>query len=191
MDELNNDNSRFAPGDIKLVDTNNDGVINWKDQVEIGKGSTPHWMTGWNFNFSYKGFDLSMLFQGAWGYTLAVSYDSNTATYCDLYYDPLHNADANAIVARPNGAPTNSWASDFMYRDVAYLRLKNASFGYSLPSSIVKKVGIEKCRIYIAGMNLFTLSTVSKYGVDPEAGATVGYSYPQQYTISAGLNIVL
>ncbi len=191
VDELNNDNSKFAPGDVRLVDTNNDGVINWKDQVEIGKGSTPHWMTGWNFNFSYKGFDLSMLFQGAWGYTLNVNYDTNTATYCDLYYDPVHNADANAIVARPNGAPTNGWATDFMYRDVTYLRLKNASLGYSLPKKIVNKVGIEKCRIYIAGMNLFTLSTVSKYGVDPEAGATVGYAYPQQYTISAGLNIVL
>ena len=121
----------------------------------------------------------------------AVSYDSNTATYCDLYYDQVHNADANAIVARPNGAATNYWASDFMYRDVAYLRLKNASFGYSIPSKIVRKIGLEKCRIYVAGMNLFTLSTVSKYGVDPEAGATVGYSYPQQYTISAGLNIIL
>ncbi|MGN0202393.1 MAG: SusC/RagA family TonB-linked outer membrane protein [Candidatus Cryptobacteroides sp.] len=190
VDDLNNDNSTFAAGDIRLVDTNDDGVINWRDQVEIGKGSTPHWMTGWNFNFGYKGFDLSLLFQGAWGYTLAVSYDTNTSTYCDLYYDSIHNADPNAIVARPNGAATNSWASDFMYRDVAYLRLKNASFGYSIPSKILKMAGIEKCRIYVAGMNLFTLSTVSKYGVDPEAGAMVGYSYPQQYTISAGLNIV-
>lgn len=173
------------------MDVNNDGVINWKDQVEIGKGSTPHWMTGWNFNLGYKGFDLSLLFQGAWGYTLAVYYDTNTASYCDLYYDPVHNADPNALVARPNGATINGWASDFMYRDVAYLRLKNASFGYSIPSKIVKKIGLQKCRIYVAGMNLFTLSTVSKYKVDPEAGATVGYSYPQQYTISAGLNIVL
>ena len=141
VDDLNNDNSTFAAGDIRLVDINDDGVINWKDKVEIGKGSTPHWMTGWNFNLGYKGFDLSLLFQGAWGYTLAVSYDSNTATYCDLYYDQVHNADANAIVARPNGAATNYWASDFMYRDVACLILKNASFGYSIPSKIVRKIG--------------------------------------------------
>ncbi|MBQ6287313.1 MAG: TonB-dependent receptor [Bacteroidales bacterium] len=190
VDDLNNDNSTYAPGDVRLVDTNDDGVINWKDQVEIGKGGTPHWMTGFNFAFGWKGFDLSMLFQGAWGYTLAVSYDSNTATYCDLYYDSVHNADPNAVVSRPNGAATNWWASDFMYRDVAYLRLKNASFGYSLPSSLLRNVGIQKCRLYVAGMNLFTLSTVSKYGVDPEAGRTVGYAYPQQYTMSVGLNIV-
>lgn len=190
VDDLNNDNSTYAAGDIRLVDTNGDGVINWRDQVEIGKGSTPHWMTGWNFNFGYKGFDVSLLFQGAWGYTLNVSYDSNTATYCDLYYDQVHNADPDAIVARPGGAATNSYATDFMYRDVAYLRLKNASIGYSLPNRILDKVGIQKCRIYVAGMNLFTLSTVSKYGVDPEAGSTVGYAYPQQYTMSVGLNIV-
>ena len=191
VDDLNNDNSTYAPGDVRLVDTNDDGVINWKDQVEIGKGSTPHWMTGWNFNFGYKGFDMSLLFQGAWGYTLGIYYDNNTATYCNLYYDKVHNADPNALVCRPQGAATNWWASDFMYRDVAYLRLKNASFGYNLPSSLLKRIGVQKFRVYVAGMNLLTFSTVHKYGVDPEAGATVGYSYPQQYTMSVGVNIVL
>lgn len=190
VDDLNNDNSTYAAGDVRLVDTNDDGVINWRDQVEIGKGSTPHWMGGLNLNFGWKGFDLSMLFQGAWGYTLNVSYDENTATYCNLYYDQVHNPDPNAIVARPAGAATNWFASDFMYRDVAYIRLKNASFGYSLPSSLINKIGISKCRFYVAGMNLFTLSTVNKYGVDPEAGATVGWAYPQQYTMSFGVNIV-
>lgn len=190
VDELNNDNSVYAPGDIRLVDTNGDGVINWKDQVEIGKGSTPHWMTGIDMNFEYKGFDLALLFQGAWGYTMNVNYDSNTATYCDLYYDPVHNADPDAIVCRPGGPATNWFASDFNYRDVAYMRLKNASLGYSLPTNIVKKLGLQKLRVYVGGMNLFTISTVGKYGVDPEAGGTVGYSYPQQYTISGGINVV-
>lgn len=190
VDDLNNDNSTYAPGDVRLVDVNGDSVINWKDQVEIGKGGTPHWMTGWNFNFGWRGFDLSFLLQGAWGYTLNVNYDEKTATYCDLYYDSVHNADPNAIVVRPMGAATNSWASDFMYRDVTYLRLKNAAFGYTIPSRIVNRIGVDKCRIYVAGMNLFTVSTISKYGVDPEAGSTVGYAYPQQYTMSVGLNIV-
>jgi len=189
VDDMNNDNSKLAPGDVRLVDVNEDGVINWKDQVEIGKGSTPHWMTGWNFNFSYKGFDLEFLLQGAWGYTLNVNYDSNTSVYCDLYYDQNHNADPNAIVARPNGATVNWFASDFMYRDVAYLRLKNASLGYSIPERVIKKIGLTKCRFYLAGMNLLTFSTVKKYGVDPEAGSTVGMAYPQQYTMSLGVNI--
>ena len=190
VDDLNNDNSKFAPGDVKLKDINGDNVINWKDQQEIGKGSTPHWMSGLNVNLGWKGFDVSLLFQGAWGYTLNVNYDENTATYCDLYYDPVHNADPNAIVCRPNGAATNWYASDFNYRDVAYVRLKNASLGYSLPKNLVQRVGLQKARFYVGGMNLFTLSTVSKYGVDPEAGTTVGRAYPQQYTMSVGVNLV-
>jgi TonB-linked SusC/RagA family outer membrane protein len=190
VDDLNNDNSVFAPGDIKLVDTNDDGVINWRDQKVIGKGSTPHWMAGLNMNFEWKGIDLSLLFQGAWGYTLNVNYYDNASCYCKLYYDSVHNPDPDAIVCRPEGAATNSWATDFMYRDVAYLRLKNASLGYTLPSTLVKHIGLEKVRVYIGGMNLFTLSTVHKYHVDPEAGSSVGEAYPQQYTLSVGANIV-
>lgn len=191
VDQLNNDNSKFRPGDVKLVDLNGDGVINWRDQTVIGKGSTPHWMAGANFNFAWKGFDMSLLFQGAWGNTMSIWYESNTATYCELYYDQVHNPDPNARVARPNGADTNSWGSNFNNIDVAYLRLKNASIGYSLPKRFLDKIGVEKCRIYIGGMNLLTLSTVSKYLVDPESSGAVGNAYPQQYTLSFGVNVVL
>ena len=190
FDELNNDNSTLAPGDIKFVDRNKDGVINWRDQTDIGKGSTPHWMMGINGNFSWKGLDLSLLFQGAWGYTTALSYDSNTSTYCELYYDQYHNPDPDALIARPNGAITNGWTTDFYYKNTVYLRLKNAALGYSLPKRIVSKIGISKLRIYVAGTNLFTLSNISKYGVDPEIGSSLGQSYPQQYTVSIGCNLV-
>ena len=191
FDALNNDNSTLRAGDIKYVDLVEDDVINWRDQDIIGKGSTPHWMGGLNINLNWKGFDFTALVQGAWGYTIALSYDCNTSTYCQLYYDQFRNPDPNALVCRPAGASTNWGAFDYYYRDCVYARLKNAAFGYSLPKKVVNKVGIEKCRFYLGGMNLFTLSNISKYGVDPESTGTVGYSYPQQYTISLGCNIVL
>lgn len=191
FDDLSNDNSTLRAGDIKFADTNDDGVINWRDQQIIGKGSTPHWMGGLNINLGWKGFDVQALFQGAWGYTIGLSYDSNTSTYCNLYFDAQHNADPNALVARPAGAVPNWWTTDFYYRDCAYVRLKNLAVGYTIPERLTKKVGITKFRIYAGGMNLFTLSNISKYGVDPEATGTVGYSYPQQYTMSLGCNIVL
>ncbi len=191
FDNLNNDNSTIKAGDIKFVDTNGDGVINWRDQQVIGKGSTPHWMGGLNINLGWKGFDIQALFQGAWGYTVGLSYDVNTQTYCNLYYDQVHNADAGALVARPAGAAINWYTTDFYYRDCAYVRLKNLAVGYTLPERLTKKVGIERFRIYAGGMNLFTLSTISKYGVDPESSGTAGYSYPQQYTVSLGCNITL
>ena len=191
FDDLNNDNSTLRAGDIKFVDSNNDGVINWRDLQEIGKGSTPHWMGGLTINLGWRGFDLQALFQGAWGYTIGLSYDSNTSTYCNLYFDQNHNADPNAIVARPAGATINWWTTDFYTRDCAYVRLKNFAVGYTIPERITKKIGVSKFRIYAGGMNLFTLSNISKYGVDPESTGTVGYSYPQQYTMSLGCNIVL
>ena len=191
FDELDNDNATLRAGDIKFADTNDDGVINWRDQQIIGKGSTPHWMGGLNINLGWKGIDLQALFQGAWGYTIGLSYDNNTSTYCNLYFDQNHNADASALVCRPAGATPNWWTTDFYNRDCAYVRLKNLAIGYTFPEKLTKKIGITKFRIYASGMNLFTLSNISKYGVDPESTGTVGYSYPQQYTMSLGCNIVL
>lgn len=191
FDDLNNDNATLRAGDIKFVDTNDDGVINWRDQQPIGKGSMPHWMGGLNINMAWRGFDLQALFQGAWGYTIGISYDSNTATYSNLYFDQNHNADPNALICRPSGASINWYTTDFYNRDCAYVRLKNLAIGYTIPERLTKKVGISKFRIYAGGMNLFTLSNISKYGVDPESTGTVGYSYPQQYTMSLGCNIVL
>jgi TonB-linked SusC/RagA family outer membrane protein len=61
-------NAGLRPGDIKYVDANNDGVLDWKDQVEIGKGTTPHWMVGSTINLSYRNIDFTALLQGAFGY---------------------------------------------------------------------------------------------------------------------------
>ncbi len=191
FDDLNNDNSSLKAGDIRFIDTNNDGVINWRDQQIIGKGSTPHWMGGLSINLGWKGIDLQALFQGAWGYTIAMAYNTNTSTYSKLYFDANYNPDPNALVERPRGAVPNYWTTDFHYRDCAYLRLKNIALGYTLPGRWTRKIGISKARFYVGGMNLFTLSNISKYGVDPESEGTVGHSYPQQYTLSVGCNIVL
>ncbi len=190
FDELNNDNSNIRPGDVKIKDINDDGVINWRDQKEIGKGKTPHWMAALNVNLAWKGFDLSVLFQGAWGYTTHINYGTQTAIYNELRYDSIYNPDPNAIVPRIAGTLPNYLNSDFNTIDTAYLRLKNASLGYTLPTKLVKKINLSKVRFYVAGMNLFTLSNLKKYGLDPEAEGTVGYSYPQQYTMSVGCNIV-
>ena len=191
FDDLNNDNATIKAGDVIFLDTNDDGVINWRDMQIIGKGSMPHWMGGLNVNLAWRGFDLQALIQGAWGYTIGLSYDRNKSTYCNLYFDARHNPDPNALVSRPAGAVINGYTTDFYNRDCAYARLKNLAVGYTIPERITKKAGITKFRIYAGGMNLFTLSNISKYGVDPESTGTVGFSYPQQYTVSLGCNLVL
>jgi hypothetical protein len=64
FDQDTRGNTSLRPGDIRFVDTNSDGVLNWKDQVEIGLGNTPNWMAGLNVSLKYKQFDFSALLQG-------------------------------------------------------------------------------------------------------------------------------
>lgn len=185
-----NGNSSLRPGDIKYVDLNGDKVLDWKDQKEIGKGTLPTWTYGFNMNFKYHGFDLSALFQGAFGYTTYIDLTkaASTLKYDNRWTEKENNP--NSLVARPGGASTNKYYSDFNNHSTAYLRLKNLSIGYELPKGLVSKAGIQQLRIYIAGTNLFTLSSLHKYGVDPEVPeGSPAYYYPQQRTLSVGLNL--
>jgi TonB-linked SusC/RagA family outer membrane protein len=185
-----NDNSTLRPGDIKYKDLNEDGKLDWRDQTIIGSGSIPHWMYGANTYFRYKSFDLSMLFQGAFGYTTHIGLEPRRTKYAFEHRWTANNNDPHALVARIGSKALNGLYSDFRNHSTVYLRLKNFSLGYDLPSNMLKKATIEKLRIYLAGTNLLTFSSISQYGVDPEMpeGASHMY-YPQQRTFSIGLNI--
>lgn len=185
---LGGGNSTLCPGDIKLLNTNEDDILDWRDQIEIGSGTTPHWMYGFNVMVKYKNFDLSALFQGAFGYTTNIYMGNSFKT--DKLYElrwTQENNDADARVPRLGGAASSTWASDYYYKMTSYIRLKNLSVGYELPNNLLSKVGITKLRVYLAGTNLFTLSNLNKYGLDPEMPSMYTY-YPQQRTYSIGLN---
>jgi len=193
-----NSNSTLRPGDVKYLDTNNDKVLDWKDQQVIGEGSMPHWMYGVNTTFHYKNFDLTALFQGAFGFTSNIALDQKGSddrlVQSVLLYDNRWteaNNNPNAKVPRPGGSPTNMLYSDYRNHSVSYLRLRSVSLGYDISNNLLTKLGFSKSRIYLAGTNLFTLSSVKKYGVDPEMqdGIKVGNYYPQQRTLSLGIDL--
>lgn len=180
-------NNTLRPGDIRYMDINNDDKLDWKDQVDIGKGTTPHWMIGFNANIKYRNFDFSALFQGATGYNTWVKLsDASTLKYEVRWTEANNNP--NALVPRLGGASSNDYTSDFYYKKAGYIRLKSASLGYNLPKRWLDKIGLSQVRIYSAGTNLLTFNRLKKYGIDPEA-ANVGWYYPQQRTISFGANI--
>lgn len=193
FDQDNQGNASLRPGDIKYIDVNGDKVLDWKDQVEIGKGTVPHWMYGLNLNFQYKDFDLSALFQGAFGYNSLVSLYHGTLNYPQEVFDlrwTEENNDADALYPRLGGAATNSYTSDYFYKKAGYLRLKSLAIGYNIPKEICQKLFMQKCRIYFAGTNLLTFNKLGKYHVDPEApSGQAGYYYPQQRTLSVGINV--
>jgi hypothetical protein len=85
----------------------------------------------------------------------------------------------------------NAYSSTFWYRNGNYLRVKSFQLGYTLPASLTRKAGVDKIRLFMEGSNLFTFSELTKYNIDPEQpGVNNGY-YPQQKTLSFGLNFSL
>lgn len=185
-------NDNLKPGDIKYKDLNGDHVLDWRDQKEIAKGNMPHWMFGLNIGLQYKDFDFTGLFQGAFGYSTYIDALTFPTT---LKFDQRwtqENNNPNAEVPRLGGAASNGWGSDYWYKNTAYVRLKNLSIGYNIPKVIIQKIGLQKVRIYFAGTNLVTFSSLDKYGVDPEVNSgAISRSYPQPRTYSFGINLSL
>ncbi|UMB62103.1 TonB-dependent receptor [Lutibacter sp. A80] len=200
-----------SPGDIKYVDqltvdTDNDGipdkgdgVINTDDQVVLG-GSLPRYQYGANISLGYKGFDLGMTFQGVGKqkfylnpntYVKAFDAGNSPREIVDGNYWSVYNTiEENAAVDYPrlgfNNQSNNLRFSDYWLKNGAYLRLKNITLGYTLPSDVINKIGISKLRVYVSGNDLFSFDHLPN-GIDPEQ---VG-SYLVTKTFLLGLKVNL
>lgn len=193
-------NSTIKPGDIKYLNLNGDNKLDWRDYKVIAKSGLPTTMFGMNMSMNYKNFDFSALFQGAAGRSMPVmqGMQSEQATTQNVfkYRWTEANPDVNALFPRQSFSTNNSKISEFWYKDASYLRLKVVSFGYNVPKSVINRIGIASARVYISGTNLFTISGLTKYNIDPETpGESMlgfGYTgavYPHQRTVNAGMNL--
>ncbi|UII19901.1 SusC/RagA family TonB-linked outer membrane protein [Fulvivirga ligni] len=171
--QYNNLNARG--GDFRIVDTNNDGRITADDRTIIGN-PFPTLTYGLSANLNYKGFDVSLFFNGMYGNDIY-----NTNIY-DLEGMPrLFNAGTGVLdrwtpenntadeVPRAGGAGTNVQVSSRFVEDGSYTRLRNITLGYNLLKTF-KIQGMSKFRVYVTGMNLLTFTNYS--GLDPEVGAS-------------------
>ncbi len=181
------------PGDIIFKDFNADGVIDANDQVRNDKSNVPTFTGGLNLNLQYKGFDLSILAQGATGAVNYISTESGEiGNYLESFADgrwTVNNTTANK--PRTFNRGNEYWASNgntYFLRKTDYIRLKNLQFGYALPKRFTEKIGIQMFRVYLSGFNLLTYSPDYK-DFDPEASAGSGQSYPLQRVLSAGLTL--
>lgn len=191
-------NTSLRPGDIKIVDINNDGEVDWRDARNIGSGGTPHIIYGINLNMKYKGFDLSVFAQGAADYYVQlqsgnINIDGVRTPFKVIWNERWtpENNDRDAIIPRQKiGQTTNNWNSDYWYKNAPYLRLKNVTLGYTFNKSLVQKLRMENLRLFVVGTNLFAINPLRKYGLDPETpDATRGWSYPVTKSVSLGLNV--
>jgi len=183
------------PGDVKYVDLNGDGKIDANDMTNIGN-SFPKYTFGVNADFSFKNFDLNILFQGA------AKVDSRLAgalaemgnqegftheIYTNNYWTPENT---NARFPRPVKYDLRNVAtSDRLVLDGSYLRLKNVQLAYNIPSLVTRKIHLNKVRFYVSATNLFTISKLNEWNLDPEAPSGRAVYYPQTALYTAGLNL--
>lgn len=191
------------PGYPKYADLNEDGVVDSNDQTFIGRGVPVH-TGGFTNNFEYAGFDLSIFFQWSYGADVLnanrLMFESSYSKRKDLnqfasYADrwTFDNQDSDIPVVSTSSS--NNLFSSRIIEDGSYLRLKTVSLGYTFQDKLVKKLNMQKVRVYLSGQNLFTLTRYSGY--DPEVSIrntalTPGLdfsAYPRAMSVNAGINI--
>lgn len=216
MDEIRNYHLPMGqgstPGDWILSDWNQDGVINGADDHPIATTGLPLFNYGINMGCSWKSFDLSVNFQGAYGVYVE---------YGEVLISPLSFGGNNSLSyfmdrwrpANPDAdffSPSTEWISGYypvtghdgrrtgsnLVQDASYMRLKTLEFGYTLPKNLFSKVGVKDFRVYFSGYNLLTFTGLKD--VDPERPGAAGgastntvdvYNYPVNKTFTLGASI--
>jgi TonB-linked SusC/RagA family outer membrane protein len=183
----------FGPGDVKFVDLNGDGVINdgsrllvdadgnpdYGDLKKIGN-FTPRYEYSFRLGLDYKGFDASVFMQGVgkrdmWGSSFLVIPGFNTfdgAMPQEFAGNFWKEDRTDAFYPRPwnlwGGTGGNMHPQSRYLLDMSYLRIKNITFGYTLPQLLSQKVFMKKLRIYVSLENFFTFDKLGTLPIDPE-----------------------
>jgi TonB-dependent starch-binding outer membrane protein SusC len=173
------------PGDIKIVDVNNDKVINEYDKRIYNK--SPKFIFGWNNSLSYKGLTLSALMYarvGQW-----IRYDYNLA------YKPTEQDGSPAVdfwtpenqgakFPRPGIVSQNDMPA-LGFEQASFFKIREVTLGYTLPGSVVSKARISNLRIYGSLQNYFTFSNLDNY--DVERGGAISNPLAKQMVFGVNL----
>lgn len=185
--------SLLRPGDMKLKDIDGNGKIDGNDRVRADRNNQPRFQGGLNASVRYKNFDLSILFQGSAGGQIFLQTESGTiGNFLQYSYDHRWTVDNPStvdprIVDRSNQYFSNG--TSYWLKKTDYIRLKNLEIGYTLPSTIGSKIGLNNLRVYVNGLNLATYAPAMKGIYDPESTNSAGQYYPQARVINAGLTL--
>lgn len=160
------------PGDIRFVDHNDDGQISNDDKV-IMDNPWPDLELGLNFGASYKGFDLSMQWFGSFGATVYNGYrslvdrfDDNSNYRSGVQPWTPENPDTDFPRVVYASTLNSRGDTDRWLEDGSFMRLKLISLGYSIPTSLVERIGFSNAQVSLSGQNLITFTGYQ--GLDPE-----------------------
>ena len=207
----------WTAGDIMYKDLNGDGKVSWGDGTVSDPGdrkvignTTPRYQFGLDLNAAWKGFDFRMFFQGVmkrdywqgsqfmFGYT-GDQWNCAGLTQMEDYFRDENtwsvkqgtmSVNTDAYLPRPiNGNSKNLQCQTKYLQNAAYIRLKNITLGYTIPTVITSKWGISNLRVYFSGENLWTGTSLNSQ-FDPETiSSNGGAAYPLSKTYSFGLSV--
>ncbi|MCB0439585.1 MAG: SusC/RagA family TonB-linked outer membrane protein, partial [Mangrovimonas sp.] len=186
-----------SPGDIRYVDVNGDGVINTSDRINIGD-PIPDVTMGLNLSLNYKNFDFVAYAFASIGNDMVRNYE-RTLSDANGLNTVLNRwtgeGTSNTVPRVTTGATSNFVFSDYFVEDASYVRIQNVQLGYSLPSSLIGKIGISKLRLYTGVNNLYTFTKYMGYDPGASNGAPIGggidngfYPIPRTYLLGINLN---
>lgn len=189
-----------ALGRIRYRDVNLDGKIDQFDRTIIGNPH-PDFIYGINLNSSYKGFDLTLFFDGKQGNDL---YNAQRAIGDFDYFSFNHNTNtldawtpskANSNIPALSTLNSNNelQPSSYYVEDGSYIRLKTITFGYNFDKDFSKRLGMNKLRLYLVGQNLFTLTSFTGFdyevsGLSAGGIGVAGYGIPHTKSLTFGIN---
>ncbi|MVZ65474.1 SusC/RagA family TonB-linked outer membrane protein [Sphingobacterium sp. DK4209] len=189
------------PGYVRYVDLSGpdavpDGIIDNHDRTILGS-NMPRYEYSLNLSAEWKGFDLTLFFQGIGKKDLFYTGSgvrpflvgrSMFKYQLDYWSEENRDAEFPILLIDGSGNNPNNIASDFWMKSGAFLRLKNLTFGYTLPKAWTQRMQTKEFRLYFNAQNLFTFSNAYE-GYDPENAVSGGSFYPLMKTFTFGLNV--
>ena len=180
-------------GDILYKDLNGDGLVNDDDRTVIGNGQNPTFTYGVNLGFNWKGIDFSALIQGQAGIkdvylsalyktTVRQGYQLNADVIDGRWYEGRTDASYPRLLDYSD--TRNEQYSDFWVTDKSYLKIRNITLGYTLPTAWSKVAYMDRVRFYGSLENFFTFTKWKGY--DPEVN---GIKYPTMRQVVVGVNV--
>ncbi len=190
------DQVNAAPGDLRFVDVNGDGVINADDRTYIGDPIADLTM-GLNLSFNYKNWDFNAYAFASIGNEIVRNYERNLpltnrpAYFLDRWTGP---GSTNSFPRVTTGATPNVLFSDFYVEDGSFMRLQSMQIGYTFGQDSLDKLKVDKLRFYLSATNLFTITNYRGFDPTTSNGAPIGGGidqgfYPNPRTFLFGLNL--
>lgn len=187
-------------GQWKFVDQNGDGVIDIKDQIPTGYANgTPEITYGVSLGLTWKNWDFSALLQGvshkSGCYVVGMFGDGHITGDWELNawtkerFERGEKITYQALNSSTLAGGASNERSDFVLSDMSFFRVKNMALGYSLPKSIIKKMGLKNLRLAVQGQNLWTLSKMKTRSMDPEANNENQYPITRNIGVSVQIQL--